>query len=137
MSKTYINPKSLYPTTDYGFSQVITCTGGKTVYLSGMVGWDAEKNLVGSGDLRDQTWQAFHNIETAMKEAGGSLTDVVSLRIYIIDDKMPESGVVSEALLQFFPEKQLPVTTWLGISSLANKNFFIEIEAVGVIDEAS
>lgn len=136
MAKTYLNPKSLYHTVDYGFSQIVTSTGGKTVYLSGMVGWDTEKQLVGSGGFRDQTWQAFRNLETAMKEAGGKLTDVVSMRIYIVADKMPESEIISEALLTFFPKTQTPASTWLGVPCLANEAFFIEIEAVGVIAEA-
>ena len=136
MSKRYLNPKSLYPTLQYGFSQIVTSTGGKTVYLSGMVGWDAEQNIVGDGDLRSQTWQSFRNIETAMKEAGGALSDVVSMRIYIVERAMSESEHVSEALQTFFSETEAPASTWIVVSGLANENFLIEIEAIGVIDEA-
>ena len=67
MPKEYLNPKELFPSLQYGFSQIVTSTGGKTVYLSGQVGWDEQQQIVGPGDLRAQTWQTFRNIETAMK----------------------------------------------------------------------
>ena len=40
--------------------------------------------------MRTQTWQAFRNVETAMRAAGGSLTVVVSLRFYIAVEQQGE-----------------------------------------------
>ena len=134
MSKEYLNPKELFPSLQYGFSQIVTSTGGKMVFLSGQVGWNERQEIVGADDLRDQTWQTFRNIETAMKAAGGVLTDVVSLRIYIVEDRLEESHHISEALKEFFPANYAPATTWIGVRALANKDFLIEIEAIGVLE---
>ncbi len=42
MPKEYLNPKELFPSLQYGFSQIVTTThGGRTVYLSGQAAWDA------------------------------------------------------------------------------------------------
>jgi len=41
MPKTYLNPKELFPSLQYGFSQMVVSRGGQTVYLSGQVAWDA------------------------------------------------------------------------------------------------
>lgn len=134
MPKEYINPKELFPSLQYGFSQIVTSTGSKTVYLSGQVGWNESQEIVGPNDLRAQTWQTFKNIETAMKAAGGTLADVVSMRIYIVETHLAESHHVKEGLQAFFPETQAPATTWIGVKALANEEFLIEIEAIGVLE---
>jgi 2-iminobutanoate/2-iminopropanoate deaminase len=132
--KEYINPPELFPSLPYGFSQIVASQGGRTVYLSGQVAWDEKQRIVGAGDLRAQTWQTFKNLETAMHAAGGNLSDIVSLRIYIVEEQMEESRHISEALRSFFAAEETPATTWIGVRSLANKDFLIEIEAVAVIE---
>ncbi len=135
MPKEYFNPKELFPSLQYGFSQIVTSTGGKLVFLSGQVGWDENQQIVGPGDLRAQTWQTFRNIQTAMETVGGSLVDIVSMRIYIVETSLAESRYIKNALLAFFPPEQAPTTTWIGVRGLANEEFLIEIEAVGVIEQ--
>jgi 2-iminobutanoate/2-iminopropanoate deaminase len=135
MPKEYLNPKELFPSLQYGFSQIITSIGGKMVFLSGQVGWNERQQMIGPNDLRAQTWQTFRNIETAIKMAGGTLTDIVSMRIYIVEEKLEESHHIQEALKEFFPQDRAPTTTWIGVRALANKEFLIEIEATGVIEK--
>jgi enamine deaminase RidA (YjgF/YER057c/UK114 family) len=134
MPKEYINPPALFDSLQYGFSQMVIVNGGKVVYLSGQVAWNASQQIVGPGDLRSQTRQALENVKTAMEAAGGQLTDVVSMRIYIVEDALSESRHVSEALRDTFSPDQAPATTWTGVPALADQEFLIEIEAIGVID---
>lgn len=134
MAKEIINPPELFPSQQYGFSQVVTAAGGITVYLSGQVAWDAEQQIVGPGDLEVQTRQALENVRTAMEAAGGRLSDVVSMRIYIVESALAESRQISQALRDTFSRDQAPATTWIGVRALADPEFLIEIEAVGVID---
>lgn len=103
------------------------------MFLSGQVAWDEAQQIVGAGDLRGQTWQALRNIETAMRAAGGSLEDVVSLRIYVVQEQLAQSSAVREGLQAFFDSERAPATTWIGVHSLADEAFLIEIEAVGVL----
>jgi 2-iminobutanoate/2-iminopropanoate deaminase len=137
MPKEYINPEKLYPSLQYGFSQIITATGGKMVFLSGQVAWDEQQQMIGPNDLRAQTWQTFRNLATAMQAAGGTLQDIVSMRIYIVEEKLEESYYVTEALQEFFPPEATPTTTWVGVRALANNEFLIEIEAMGMIEHES
>ena len=134
MPKEYLNPKELFPSLQYGFSQIVISRGSQTVYLSGQVAWDEKQHIIGNDDLQAQTRQAFRNIETAMKVAGGTLADVVSMRIYFVNEKLEETHHISEVLKEFFSEDRAPATTWIGVHSLANKDFLIEIEAIGVIE---
>ena len=134
MPKEHINPKSLFPSVQHGFSQIVTARGGKTVYISGQTAWDAEKQIIGGKNLGEQTRQALRNIRTAVEAAGGELTDVVSVRIYVVTYKPDDAGPIAEAFREFFPGDRPPASTWIGVSSLAAEDFLIEIEAIVVID---
>lgn len=135
MPKQTLNPPELFPSLQYGFSQIVTATAVTTVYLSGQVAWDANQQIVGAGDLRAQTWQALHNVATAVAAAGGRLSDVVSMRIYIVETVLDQSRHVSDALKTFFPPEHAPATTWIGVCALANRDFLIEIEAIAALDQ--
>jgi enamine deaminase RidA (YjgF/YER057c/UK114 family) len=136
MLKEHINPPSLFPSLQYGFSQIVTAQGGKTVYISGQTAWDANKQIVGGMDLGGQTRQALRNVRTAVEAVGGTMADVVSLRIYVVNYKLEDAGVVGEALREFFPAEVPPTSTWLGVTSLAVRDFLIEIEAIAVVSES-
>jgi len=134
MTKEHINPEALFPSVELGFSQVVAARGGKTVYLSGQTAWNAAKEIVGWGDLREQTRQACRNLQAAVEAAGGTLADVVSLRVYIVKLKRADAGRVGEVLREFFPRETPPASTLIGVWSLAVSDFLIEIEAIAVVD---
>ena len=62
MSKTYLNPSTLFPSQQYGFSQGVVTAGKTTVYLSGQGGWNAAQQTTDPADLGAQTRQALENI---------------------------------------------------------------------------
>jgi 2-iminobutanoate/2-iminopropanoate deaminase len=134
MPKEHINPPSLFPSQDYGFSQVVVASGKRTIYLSGQTAWDAERNLVGGADLAAQARQAFRNVQVAVEAGGGRIEDVVSLRIYVVGYTPEDTQAVGNALRECFRGPALPTTTWIGVVSLADPGFLIEVEAVAVID---
>ena len=103
MAKKYLNPKELFPSLQFGFSQIVVSQGGKPVYLSGQA-------------------------------AGGTLADIVSMRIYVVKEKLGEMEAISAALKKFFPAERAPATTWVGVHALANSDFLIEIEAIGSVE---
>lgn len=134
MPKTTINPPQLFNSLQYGFSQIVTSTGGRTVYLSGQVAWNEHEEIVGD-DLGTQMRQALRNVASAVQIAGGKLSDVVSMRIYFVDTQKDETESISEALLEYFKDDNPPATTWLGVPCLANDAFLVEVEAVAVVDD--
>ncbi len=134
MPKQHLNPETLFPSLPIGFSQVVVAEGGKTVYLSGQTAWDANKQIVGGNDLGAQTRQALRNVQLGLAAAGGTVADVVSLRLYVVNPQPGDMNAVGEALREFFSDDSPPASTWLGVASLALPEFLIEIEAVAVID---
>ena len=134
MPKEYINPTTLFPSLPHGFSQVVIATGKKMVFISGQTPWDAQKNVIGGDSILEQARQAFCNLETAMEAAGGTLKDVVALRIYVVDYQAESGTAVGTALREFFSSHSPPASTWIGVTALADPEFLIEIEATAALD---
>ena len=132
MSTTRINPPTLWDSAPVGFSQVVVAEGRRTVYCSGQVAWDTERQI-GSDDLGQQARLALVNVERALAAAGGSLRDVVSLRVYIVGDHIRQATPLREALQAAFDDDARPAMTWIGVAALANPDFVVEIEATAVL----
>jgi 2-iminobutanoate/2-iminopropanoate deaminase len=133
MSKKFINPSTMFPSVEFGFSQMAALQGGTFVFLSGQPPFGNEGQIVGS-TRKEQMRQCLRNINIALEAAGGTLADIVFLRIYMVDyDPDTDSPVITQVLKEFFPGETPPATTWLGVSSLALKDFIIELEAVAVL----
>ena len=134
MPKEHLNPPDLFPSLQYGFSQIVTTTPGKLIFLSGQVAWDAQQTLVGGKDLKAQTLQALRNVEKALGSAGATLTDIVTMRLYIVDYAPQKAQPITEALNAVFEGQPPPACTWIGVATLADEGFLIEIEATAVIE---
>ena len=134
MPKEHVNPKTLFPSLPHGFSQVVVASGRKTAFISGQTAWDAEKRIVGGVSLPEQARQALRNVQAAVEAAGGTLKDVVALRIYIVNYQAENAEAVGSALREFFPRENPPASTWIGVSALAVPDFLIEIEATAVLE---
>ena len=133
MSTTHINPPTLWDSAPVGFSQVVVAEGRRTVYCAGQVAWDTERQI-GSDDLGEQARLALRNVERALAAAGGTLRDVVSLRVYIVGDHIRQATPLRQALLAAFNDEARPAMTWIGVAALASPDFIVEIEATAVLD---
>jgi len=127
-----INPPTTFRSVDHGFSQAVSASGSRTLYVSGQTAWDAQKRIVGS-DLETQARQAFANLRSVLDAAGATLGDVVSVRLYIVDYAPERAAAVSRAFRACFGDAT-PACTWIGVSALADPAFLIEVEATAVVD---
>lgn len=133
MKKETINPPTLFDARQHGFSQIVVTNPGKQVFISGQVAWDAQRNLVGGDDLAQQAQQAMANLSIAMEAAGGTLENIVMLRIYKVDYQPGDGQVISQVLKENFGTENPPASTWISVKGLANEGFLIEIEAQAVV----
>lgn len=134
MANRYIQPDDLWPSAQYGFSQVVVSTGTKIIHCAGQTAWDKEMNIVGGDDLEQQATQALENIKSALAAAGATMNDVVRVDIYVVDynpDKIPS---IDAAMSRYFDPDHLPASTLLGIQALAMPEFLIEITATAMVD---
>ena len=133
MKKECINPRSLFDSSQYGFSQIVVSEPGKIVFISGQVAWDENLNIIGINDLAKQTQKSIDNLKIAIEAAGGSLKNIVMLRIYKVNFHKTDGPVISQILKDNFGIQNLPASTWISVKGLANEKFMIEIEAQAVI----
>jgi enamine deaminase RidA (YjgF/YER057c/UK114 family) len=135
MHKEFLNPHSL-PDWRSAFSQVVIVKAGgvRTIYVAGQVSVDAERKLIGPDDLKSQAEQTFGNLTRALAAAGASTADVVKINIYVKHYKPSDAAIVSGAFQHTFPHHKLPVSTWIGVESLAEEGFLIEVDAVAVAE---
>ena len=103
------------------------------VFISGQVACDEQFNVVGENDLAQQIQKAIDNLEIAIKAAGGSLENIVMLRIYKVNYQAEDGGIINKVLKSKFGTDNPPASTWLGVSGLVDKRFMIEIEAQAVV----
>ena len=132
-TKKVINPSYLFDSTPFGFSQIVITDPGKLVFISGQVAWDRNYELIGEDDLSKQTEKSLNNLRTAIEAAGGTLQNIVMLRIYVIQLQQEHSVIITDQLKKFFGDTARPASTWLQVNKLANDKFLIEIEAQAVI----
>lgn len=133
MKRETINPKSLFDSRQYGFSQIVISNPGKIVFISGQVAWDENLNIIGENDLATQTQKSLDNLEIAIKAAGGTLENIVMIRIYKVNYQKEDGPIINQILKNNFGTENPPASTWVSVQGLANEGFMIEIEAQAVI----
>lgn len=129
MKVTRLNPPNLFDSGPTGFSQIVWRDAGpwRHIHVSGQVAWGPDRKLAGTGDLESQVVESLRNVEKALRQAGARLADVMSLRIYIVDNHIGDHEAVTHGLTAVFGDAP-PATTWIGVSCLASPDFLVEIE---------
>ena len=129
---TIINPPSLVP--PIGYSHAIASSGGKTIYLAGQVSFDAKGNIVHKDDLVKQFGQALNNLQSVMTEAGGKMTDIVKLNIFVLykSDYAANMKEIGKVYSSYFG-KYFPAITLVEVRSLFEDDALLEIEGIAVI----
>lgn len=103
---------------------------GSLIFLSGQLSRDENGRLVGPGDMAEQTRQAIRNMDTVLRAAGGTLSDIVSIVVYTTD--MRTFKEIVAARMEFFKDK-LPTSTIVEVNHLADPGLMIEFQAIAAL----
>ena len=131
MTLEFINPEEL--PTPRSYTHVIAATGSRLVFVAGQVADDAQGNLVGPGDLAAQARQAFGNVGRSLAAAGAGPEQVTKITIYVVHHRPEYLPDISEARMAVFGDHK-PADTLVGVETLAEPGYLIEVEAVAVVD---
>ena len=110
---------------DIGYSRAVAA--GDWVFVSGTTGFDYREMTI-SGDIAVQAEQCLKNIESALKQAGASLADVVRV-VYVLPDAS-QFEKCWPVLRRYFGDVR-PAAMMIS-AGLADPRMKIEIEATAL-----
>ena len=99
---------------------------GSTVYLSGQIPLIPETMEMVEGDIRQQIHRVFQNLRAVAKAAGGDLSDVVKLNVFLTD--LTNFPQVNEVMAEYF-QQPYPARAAIGVAALP-KDAGVEMDAV-------
>jgi reactive intermediate/imine deaminase len=127
MTKEIINTE-LAPQAIGTYSQAIKVNG--TVYLSGQIPLIPETMQLVEGDISVQITQVFDNLKAVAEAAGGNLSDIVKLNVFLVD--LAHFPIVNEIMGRYFQEPY-PARAAVGVAALP-KGAQVEMDAVMVLN---
>lgn len=83
--KTTIEADGVWSARGRGFSMGVVQPEGKVIHFTGQVAWDETEQIVGKGDVAEQTRHCFRNIEKLLAAVGGRLDDLIAVTTYYTD----------------------------------------------------
>ena len=113
-----------------GYSRAIRV--GNIIEVAGTTAVDEYGQVVGLGDVGEQTKFIISKIEQVLTFAGASLQDVVRTRMFVTN--IADWEVIGEAHGHYFKDIK-PVATMVEVKSLISPELLIEIEITAILNE--
>ena len=115
-----------------GFSPAVTTRGGRTIWLSGMTARQDEAGNSLAGNFEAQVHGVFRKIEKTLERAGGTLQDLVTTTVFILDVRHgPQFGDIRK---QYFG-KGYPASAQITVAGFAHPDIMVEVQAVAVVGD--
>ena len=113
------------------FSPAVITEGGRIVWLAGQT---TRVDLEGrdiSGQFEAQARTCFALIGRTLERAGGSLANIVTMTVFILDPRHGDAFVKLRA--EMFPDGRYPASALITVSNFAHPGIVIEIQGVAVV----
>jgi 2-iminobutanoate/2-iminopropanoate deaminase len=111
------------------YSPAVITEGGRIVWLAGMGGTTGPDGKPIT-DFAGQARQAFKNIEATLQKAGGKLSDVVTMTVFIRNQSDGNEFVKIRG--EVF-KKDFPASALITAKDFAVPQLLVEIQAVAVV----
>jgi enamine deaminase RidA (YjgF/YER057c/UK114 family) len=126
-----INPAELARPS--GFSHAVSVPAGRMVFLAGQIGMDRD-GRVAAGGVVPQFEQALANLLTALTEAGGHPSGLVSVTIYLTDVAGYQArGKEIGAVWRRLAGTEYPAMAGVGVTRLWLPDALVEIQGIAVV----
>jgi enamine deaminase RidA (YjgF/YER057c/UK114 family) len=115
-----------------GYSSAVITEGGKIVWLAGQTATvdDTGKSL--AGDVEGQVRQIFKLLNATLEKAGGKLSDMVQMTVFITDVRYGDR--LTQIRREIFGDN-FPGSALITITALANPDAKVEIQGYAVIGD--
>lgn len=102
------------------------------LFISGKVGLKADNTLAGR-TMREQTQQTLENIREILTREGGTMDDIVRVRVYVTQVDALSLRDIHDVRSKFWTEGKYPASTLVRVDQLIRDGALIEIDADAVI----
>ena len=117
-----------------GYSNGVAARG-RQVYVSGMIGWDAECRFQ-TDDFVEQARQALENVVAVLSEAGAGPEHIVRMTWYVLDrQEYLQAGAALGAAYRDVIGRHYPAMSAVQVAALMEERARIEIEVTAVIPD--
>jgi reactive intermediate/imine deaminase len=99
---------------------------GSTVYLSGQIPLDPATMTMVSDEFSAQVVQVFENLTAVCEAAGGSMSDIVKLNIFLTD--LSHFATVNDIMSRYF-QQPYPARAAIGVKELP-KGSLVEMDGI-------
>ncbi|WP_448811770.1 RidA family protein [Agromyces bauzanensis] len=107
---------------------------GDLLFISGQVAIDDHARVVGLGDPVRQAEVAWGYIREIVEAAGGAVTDVVKISVFLEDIRHAEAELFVRTTL--FESGRFPTCTMVQVANLGLEGLLMEIEAVAFMGDS-
>jgi len=114
------------------FSPAVATKGGRIIWVAGHGGLHGTDEVL-DGDFDGQSRQAFRNLAATIAQAGGNLSDIVTMTVFIIDARYGDR--FTEIRKEFFPDAKYPASALITVAGLARPAMMVEIQCVAVVSD--
>jgi 2-iminobutanoate/2-iminopropanoate deaminase len=112
------------------YNQAIAATG-ELLFVSGQIPLNPSTGeIVGTGDVAQQTEQVIANLTAILQAAGANLEQVVKTTVYL--KNMSDFATMNAVYAQYFAEDTAPARATIEVARLP-KDVLVEIDCIAVI----
>ncbi|MBB5934491.1 RidA family protein [Streptomyces zagrosensis] len=128
---TLIRSSSLSDVAEYAYAATAPANA-RLIFLAGACPLHADGSTAAVGDFAGQAAKALENLRVALKDAGATLTDVISTRVLVASDRQADLVAAWGVVRDGFGDHDVP-STLMGVTVLGYDDQLVEIEAVAAV----
>jgi enamine deaminase RidA (YjgF/YER057c/UK114 family) len=113
-----------------GYSQAVVTEGGRIVWLAGQVAGEDSSGRSLAADFDGQVREVFARLGRTLEEAGGRLSDMVTMTVFITDARLGDR--FTQLRCEIFGE-DFPASALITVAGLARPEMLVEVQGIAVI----
>jgi 2-iminobutanoate/2-iminopropanoate deaminase len=112
------------------YSPAVVTEGGKMIWLAGQGAPTDASGKSLAGDFEGQVRETFARLDKTLKQAGGQLSDMVTMTVFITDVR--NGTRFTEIRKEIFGDN-FPGSALITITGLANPAMMVEVQGIAVV----
>ena len=109
------------------YSQAVISEGGRVVWLAGQVAAEDASGKSLAGDFDGQVHEVFSRLGNTLAEAGGALSDMVTMTVFITDARL---GDRFTQLRKTIFSDNFPASALITVIGLARPELLVEVQGI-------